>query len=102
MNIPTIIFLVIAIALEHISGLIILRQGKGSPLTRAMLILGIPFFMLAVGFSDYVASITIWLRVLIAIVLGYVFWVIWVRLPISNIFNQLEHRIIWGMPPSRD
>jgi hypothetical protein len=99
-NTLTIIFLIIAIALEHISGLLIMRQNKGSPLTRAMTILAQPFFMLAVGFSSYLAGITVWLRVPIALVLGYILWVIWIQLPLSTVFNRIEYRLIWGQLPS--
>jgi hypothetical protein len=86
MNTTTIIFLVIAILLEHVAGLIVRRKG-GSPLTRGMWILSLPFFILAVGSSDYLADINVWLRVILAIILGWIIRLVW--LLISGVLTSI-------------
>ncbi len=77
MNSATIVCFIIGILVELPASWIVARNKRGTPLSRALWMACWPFFMLAVGLSDYLTDVTIWLRVPIAIVLGYVVAFIW-------------------------
>lgn len=95
MNIASTACLVIGMLLESIADINYERQQlrAGTLLTRALWIVSPPFFMLAVGLSDYTASISIWLRVPLAIVLGVITFWVWtvISTALSTLVRKRDH-----------
>ena len=91
MNATSLVFLAIAILFEHTAGISVARNRRGTPFSRALWILCQPLFMLAVGTSDFLDPLSMWLRVPLAIILGLVLAFIWLQ--ISSLLNAIEGRI---------
>jgi len=79
MNIASTACLVLGMLLQLIADFRYERQQiqAGSLLTRTIWSFDTLFFMLAAGLSGYTASLSIWLRVPLAIVLGVIMYWVW-------------------------